>query len=127
MSPKKKVLIIDDDADMRRGLGLRLKANRYETAFAGDGVSAVSTALKERPDLILLDLGLPGGDGYLVMKRIRDLAPLMGVPVIVVSAREPSAHEKTSIAAGAQAYFQKPVDIEKLLTTIADAVGADTA
>ena len=118
MAPKKKILIIDDDADMRRGLSARLKASSYETAFAVDGVSAVSAALREKPDLILLDLGLPGGDGYTVMKRIQDLAPLIGTPIIVVSAREPSTNEQKSISAGAEAYFQKPVDIEGLMSAI---------
>jgi DNA-binding response OmpR family regulator len=120
---KKKILIVDDDADMRRGLGARLKAFDYEAAFAVDGVSAVSVALKERPDLILLDIGLPGGDGFLVMQRLQNLAPLIGVPIIVVSAREPSTHEKKAIAAGAVGYFQKPVDIDGLLSAIANALG----
>ena len=119
----KKILIIDDDADLRRGLAARLRANNYETAFAVDAVSAVSVAIRERPDLILLDLGLPAGDGFIVMKRLQNLAPLSGVPVFVVSAREPEASEQRSLAAGAQRYFQKPVDIEGLLAAIADAFG----
>jgi len=122
MLPKMKVLIVDDDLDMRRGLNARLKATNYDTAFAGDAVSAVSVALKERPDLILLDIGLPGGDGFPVMQRLQRLASLDAVPIIIVSAREPSTHETKAIAAGAVGYFQKPVDIDKLLSAIANAL-----
>jgi DNA-binding response OmpR family regulator len=119
----KKILIIDDDADLRRGFAARLKANNYDTAFAVDAVSAISTALREKPDLILLDLGLPAGDGLLVMQRMQNLAPLMGVPIIVVSAREPHPYEDKAVAAGALCYFQKPVDIDGLLVAIAKALG----
>ena len=58
-----KVLIVDDDSDVRRGLGIRLKANGYNVVFAADGISAISAARKEEPEVIILDLGLPAGDG----------------------------------------------------------------
>jgi DNA-binding response OmpR family regulator len=119
---KKRILIVDDDPDMRRGLGARLKVNGYETAFAVDGVSAVTMALKEKPDLILLDLGLPGGNGFAVMESLQNLAPLVGVPVIVISAHEPATHEEKASRAGAQGYFQKPVDIDRLLSAIASTI-----
>jgi DNA-binding response OmpR family regulator len=54
-----KILIVDDDSDLRQALRLRLRANDYETVNAGDGYSAIAQAYKERPDLIILDLGLP--------------------------------------------------------------------
>src|ERR1700692_3669274 len=60
---KPKILIVDDDPDLRRGLNLRLRANHFDTAYATDGFSAIAMAQKERPDLIILDIGLPAGDG----------------------------------------------------------------
>ena len=115
---RNKILIIEDDLDLRRGLNLRLRASNYDTAFAADAVMALSIAKKEAPDLILLDLGLPGGDGFLVLDRMKSIASLACTPVIVLSARDPKANEKRALDAGADAFFQKPVDNEVLMTAI---------
>jgi two-component system KDP operon response regulator KdpE len=115
---RNKILIIEDDLDLRRGLNLRLRANNYDTAFAADAVMALSIAKKEAPDLILLDLGLPGGDGFLVLERMKSIASLACTPVIVLSARDPKANEKRALDAGAEAFFQKPVDNQELMTAI---------
>ena len=113
-----KILIIEDDADLRRALNVRLRASDYETAFASDAIMALSIARNEAPDLILLDLGLPGGDGFLVLERLKNIASLAFTPVIVVSARDPKTNENRALAAGAQAFFQKPVDNDLLMTAI---------
>jgi two-component system KDP operon response regulator KdpE len=113
-----KILIIEDDADLRRALNVRLRASDYETAFASDAIMALSIAKKEVPDLILLDLGLPGGDGFLVLERMKNITSLACTPVIVVSARDPQTNEKRALAAGAEAFFQKPVDNDQLMTAI---------
>ncbi len=118
-----KILIVDDDNDIRRGLNIRLRASHYATVFAGDGVGAISTARRERPDLILLDLGLPAGDGFQVLERLKLNTELAHIPVIVVSARDPEANEKRAMKAGASAYFQKPADDDALLAAIASALG----
>jgi len=115
---RNKILIIEDDSDLRRGLNLRLRANNYDTAFAGDAIMALSIAKKEAPDLILLDLGLPGGDGFLVLERMKNIASLACTPVIVLSARDPKANEKRALDAGAEAFFQKPIDNEALMKAI---------
>jgi two-component system KDP operon response regulator KdpE len=115
---RNKILIIEDDPDLRRGLNIRLRASNYDTAFAADAVMALSIAKKEAPDLILLDLGLPGGDGFLVLDRMKNIAALACTPVIVVSARDPKANEQRALAAGAEAFFQKPVDNDQLMKAI---------
>jgi two-component system KDP operon response regulator KdpE len=114
----KKIMIIDDDPDMRLGLHVRLKANNFQTVFAADALSAVSEARKHQPDLIILDLGLPAGDGFVVMERFRANVYLAATPVIVVSARDRHANEQRAIKAGARAFLQKPVDNDQLLATI---------
>jgi two-component system KDP operon response regulator KdpE len=118
-----KILIVDDDQDTRQLLKIRLEVNGYETAFAADAVTAITAAREERPDLILLDFGLPGGDGVVVIERLKTFPALAHIPVVVVSAREPSATEERAAAAGAKAYVQKPIDNEELLRTIRSALG----
>jgi DNA-binding response OmpR family regulator len=120
---KKKILVVDDDQDLALGLKVRLRANNYATVFATDAVSAISQAVKENPDLILLDLGLPAGDGFVVMERLDNIESLSSVPVIVMSARDPQGHRDRALGAGAKAYIQKPVDNDELLATIGKVLG----
>jgi len=120
---KSKILVIDDDQDVAMGLRVRLRANNFATVFATDAVSAISQAKNENPDLILLDLGLPGGDGFLVMERLNNIESLSSIPVMVLSARDPQANKERALAAGAKAYFQKPVDNDELLAAIRKTLG----
>ena len=123
----KKILIIDDDQPLLLGLTTRLKANSYSVVTAADAISAVAIARKELPDLIILDLGLPGGDGFLVLERMRNLADLAATPVIVLSARDPAGNRKRSLDAGAVAFFQKPPDNHEFLGAIRQALGETVA
>jgi CheY-like chemotaxis protein len=116
-----KILIVEDDQVSQKLLKIRLEQKGYETAFAGDAYTAITIAREERPDLILLDFGLPGGDGVVVMERLKSFPALVHIPVIVVSAREPSATEERSLVAGAHAFVQKPIDVEALLRAIRSA------
>jgi two-component system KDP operon response regulator KdpE len=116
--PRNKILVVDDDPDLVRALRLRLRANDYDIATACDGYTAIACAQKERPDLIVLDLGLPAGDGFVVLDRLQNSDALSGIPVIVLSARDPQNNEQRALKAGAAAYFQKPADNEELLSVI---------
>jgi CheY-like chemotaxis protein len=120
-----KILIVEDDQDTRQLLKLRLESQGYETAFAADAVGAISVAREQKPDLILLDMGLPGGDGVVVMERLKTFPALESIPVIVVSAREPTTTQARAAEAGAQAYIQKPIDVLALLDAIRRTLGAD--
>jgi DNA-binding response OmpR family regulator len=115
---KKTILIVDDNEDLTKGLRILLRSHDYATTVAGDAVSAISMAKSEKPDLIILDLGLPAGDGYLVMERLSNISTLSATPVIVVSARDPEGHRNRSLEGGAKAFLQKPVEKEVLLATI---------
>jgi DNA-binding response OmpR family regulator len=124
---EKKILIIDDDQHLQLGLSARLKARGYRVTCAGDAISAITVARKELPDLIILDLGLPAGDGFLVLERMRDLADLVAIPVIVLSARDPAENKKRALDAGAVAFFQKPPDNHEFLGAIRHALGESVA
>jgi len=119
----RKILIVDDNADIRLGMHLRLKANQYETFFAADAFSGVAEARKHRPDLIILDLGLPAGDGFTVMERLKQIPSLAVIPIIVVSARDGLGNQKRACDAGAKAFLQKPVNDDELLAVIRQALG----
>jgi DNA-binding response OmpR family regulator len=123
----KKILIIDDDQHLLLGLTTRLKANGYCVISAMDAISAIATARKEVPDLVILDLGLPAGDGFLVLERMRGLADLVGTPVIVLSAWDPADNKKRALDAGAAAFFQKPPDNHEFLAAIRHALGESIA
>jgi len=115
---KPTVLIVEDDNDVRLGYQVLLRAHGYATCFAADAIMAVGQARTQKPDLILLDLGLPAGDGFMVLDRLRANTNLSVIPVIVVSARERRANEDRALQAGAVAYLQKPWDDDELLRLI---------
>jgi DNA-binding response OmpR family regulator len=119
---RSKILIVDDDFDLRRGLNLRLRANNYDVVYAADGLSTIAVAQKEHPDLIILDIGMPAGDGFTVMERLQRSAALACVPVIILTARDPQYTKDKALKAGAAAFFQKPADNEELLAAIKSAL-----
>jgi len=119
----KKILVIEDDADIRMLLKAQLRSEGYDTAFAWDAVTALTVARKEEPDLIILDIGLPGGDGWVVMERLQTLAPFAMIPIVVVSALPTEPNAERATAAGAHAFIEKPYEVETVLATVRDALG----
>ena len=119
----KKILIVDDDADVRQGMHMRLTANHYDTVLAADALSGMAEALRQKPDLIILDLILPARDGFVVMEKLKTLPSLAAIPIIVVSARDARANQERAVKAGAKAFLQKPVDNAELLAVIRQALG----
>jgi DNA-binding response OmpR family regulator len=119
----KKILVVEDDGDVRLGYHVLLKANHYDVFLAVDGVSTISEARKHQPDLIILDLGLPSGDGFFVLDWLRENPYLAMIPVIVVSGRDLGANKARALKAGARAFVQKPWDDNELLAIIREQLG----
>lgn len=117
-----KILLIDDDKDTVHAMAVRFKAKGYQLAVANDAVSAISIARKEKPDLIVLDLGLPAGDGFMVMQRLKANYDLMLTPIIVVSARDPLVNKQRALEAGAEVFFQKPIDNDEFFGAVQKAL-----
>jgi two-component system KDP operon response regulator KdpE len=86
-------------------------------------MASIAEARKHMPDLIILDLGLPAGDGFSVMERLKANDSLALIPVIVVSARDVRANQERALKAGAKAFLQKPVANAELLAVIRQALG----
>ncbi len=119
----KRILIVEYDAAMRQVLHLRLRALHYDAVPVADAVSAMTEARKNPPDLVLVDLGLPGGGGLNLIQRFQSIPRLAVIPLIVLSARERTAMERPVLEAGARAFFQKPADPEKLMEKIRELLG----
>jgi DNA-binding response OmpR family regulator len=115
---QKKILVVDDDPDVRLSLQLRLNANHYDVICAADGVASIAEARKHMPDLIILDLGLPAGDGFSVLERLKANEKLSSIPVIVLSGRDRVGNKDRALKAGATTFLQKPMANEKLLAVI---------
>ena len=117
------ILIVDDDPDMLQALQMRLQANGYHVHCAEDGRGALSEARKHAPDLIVLDLGIPAGDGFVVLDILKTNLHLSSIPVIVLSGRDRRANEERVLNAGAIAFLQKPVQSNEFLAVIRQALG----
>lgn len=109
------VLVVDDDAAIRRTLQINLKARDYAVETAADGRSALQAIAEAEPDVVLLDLGLPDVDGVTVLRQIRLTSK---VPVIVVSARSEADDKVEALDEGADDYLTKPFSIEELMARI---------
>ena len=117
-----KILLIEDDKDSVRAMAVRFKAKGYQFVVACDAISAISMARQEKPDLIILDLGLPAGDGFTVLQRLKTNYELMFIPVIVVSARDPLLNQQRALESGAEIFFQKPFDNDELFLAVQKAL-----
>src|SRR5881296_2153661 len=115
---RQKILVIEDDPVARADLQARLEANGYVVARAADAASALTVVNREHPDLILLDLGLPAGDGYLVLERLRKIEALATIPVLIVTGRTDAETRKRVEAMGVAPVLTKPVGTETLLAAV---------
>src|SRR5436190_21516179 len=115
---RQKILVIEDDPVARADLQARLKAQGYTVALAADAASAVTVVNREQPDLILLDLWLPAGDGFLVLQRLRKIKALAAIPVLVITGRSDPETRKRVESMGIAPMLTKPVDTAALLAAI---------
>jgi two-component system, OmpR family, KDP operon response regulator KdpE len=119
MSGKTKVLVVDDEATILRFLQPALEANGYEMSSAGSVTEATKRIAAASPDIVLLDLGLPDGDGKDVIRRAREWSD---VPIIVLSARERETEKIESLDLGADDYVNKPFNVGELLARMRTAL-----
>jgi CheY-like chemotaxis protein len=109
-----KILVAEDDADIRLMMRMLLGMKGYRVIEACDGQETVDVAKQERPDLILMDLQLPRLNGFAVARFVRQTDSIRDVPIVVVSAHDPAKHCNLALAAGCNAYVQKPIDFDRL-------------
>lgn len=114
-----RVLVVEDAQDTRDLLRVLFEAEGYEVLTAGDGLSAVETALRERPDAVVMDMSLPNLDGYNAARLMRREPSLAGVPLIACTAYNRWEWRGKAIAAGFDAFMTKPIDTDRLASTLA--------
>ncbi|CAN5430383.1 response regulator [soil metagenome] len=110
-----KILIADDDPQILRALKVTLGARGYDIVTASDGVDALNQAISHHPDLVMLDLGMPGLNGIQVIEGIRGWSK---VPILVVSGRTDAADKVEALDAGADDYVTKPFSVDELLARV---------
>jgi len=113
---KRKILLVDDDPAVRKMLGMLLTGEGYEVLLAIDGNEAIQVVRATDVDLVLLDLNMPGMDGWAAYERLAAENPML--PIIVITARPNQSF--TAMAAGIGALLEKPLDLPKLFLTIRD-------
>jgi two-component system, cell cycle response regulator DivK len=116
--PVATVLIVEDNEPSRDALARRLERRGYTVLLAVDGQQGVSLARSERPDIILMDLGLPGIDGWEATKRLKNSSDTRQIPVIVLSAHAMTNDREIALAAGADEFDTKPVQFQQLIEKV---------
>ena len=115
---KPKILIIDDSVDSWHLLSTILQTHNFYPVWAADGMQAMAAARFHRPQAILLDLGLPDGDGFVVLERLKSTLLLSDIPVIVVTVRDRQEVEEKARRLGAVAYVSKPIQVDALMASL---------
>jgi two-component system alkaline phosphatase synthesis response regulator PhoP len=129
----KKLLVVDDDPVILKALSFKLESKGYRVVTATDGSSAVNAVRTQKPDLILLDLTFPPEvtgvpwDGFLIMDWLKRVEESAGIPIVVITGGDPAKYEAKAKAAGAAAFFRKPINHEGLLAVIEQTLGSATA
>jgi two-component system, cell cycle response regulator DivK len=121
------ILIAEDNEDLRDMLSQFLGANGYSVLGAADGHEAVETAARERPDLIVMDLGMPGMDGLSAVAEIKRSGSMAETPILIVSAYDRLEYRTEAVGAGCVGFITKPVNPAELLKTIRMLLGTDEA
>jgi len=119
----KKILVVDDEADLVETLTFRLEANDYEVITAFDGQEGLDKARKENPDIIILDLMLPKMDGYKVCRMLKFDEKYKKIPIIMFTARAQESDKKMGEEVGVDAYITKPFDPQVLMGKIEELLG----
>jgi len=119
---RKRILIIDDEPDFVKMLKARLQIEGYEVLTAEDGIKGVQIARRERPDLIILDIMMPGMDGHLVCDTLKKSSLTWTIPIIYLTARTGQADEVLAFEKGAKHYLTKPYNPDVLLEMVKSAV-----
>lgn len=117
-----KILVVEDDKKIATAIAVRLKAEGFKVDIAMDAAMGIACARKMEPDLILLDISMPAGDGFIVAERLRSLAQTMFTPFIFLTASKQPGLRERAREAGAVDFLEKPYEAAELLNAVKDAL-----
>ncbi|MCA8959969.1 MAG: response regulator [Planctomycetes bacterium] len=117
-----KILVVDDDRRIALSLAVRLKQEGYEVLEANDGVTAVKKAIEDTPDVVLLDISMPAGNGLIVAERLRDNVQTATLPIIFLTASKRKDLREQAEQWGPVAFLEKPFDSEQVLREVRKAL-----
>ena len=120
MGEIKKIVLVEDEIDTAKVIVKRLATAGYNVMVSQDALQAFRIINEERPDLVILDLMLPGGGGLSVLERMRLSAFTTHIPVVVLTGMKDETHKKKVLDEGVDAYLEKPYEAQELLTVIKD-------
>jgi DNA-binding response OmpR family regulator len=118
MDEKKKILIVDDERDIVKVVMIRLKSSGYDVVTAFDGAQGIFMAHKEKPNLIILDIRMPAGDGFTVAEKLKNSEDASSIPIIFLTGSPAPNSEERAMELGARFYIKKPYDPEELMDAI---------
>jgi DNA-binding response OmpR family regulator len=123
----KRILLVDDDAEIVESLRLALEANGFEVLVARDGNQGLALCERESPDLVILDMMMPKRSGFLVLEKLRrtqaEAGDIKGPPVIMITANEGQRHKAYAEMLGVQDYLRKPFPMDELIQSVKRLVG----
>ncbi len=119
----KNILVVEDDEQLSKVLSRQLEASGYKPVNAYDGETALKLAREKKPDLMILDIGLPGMDGKTVCKIIKNHAETAGIKIIMLTGDRLVGNMEDSFSYGAETYLNKPYDFSLLLAHIEKLIG----
>ncbi len=120
MAKKMKILIADDESGVVKILGMRLRAHGYQIIGVYDGPSAIELVQQEKPDLIILDIKMPGKDGSQVFQELKTFEDTKSIPVVFFSALPPEQAQEKVTQLGADGFISKSADPDDMLTKITE-------
>ena len=115
---RKKILVVDDERDVVKAVTIRLQTAGYEVVSAYDGARGVFAVHKEKPDLVILDIRMPAGDGFSIAQELKESAQTSHIPILFLTGSPEISAEQKAEKVGGRFYIKKPYDPEELLDAV---------
>ncbi|MGB0866993.1 MAG: response regulator [Granulosicoccaceae bacterium] len=120
----KKILVVEDDRKIAKALSVRLRSLGYDVGFAYDAAMALTHARDTRPDMVIIDINLPAGNGFQVAERLQEAPETAGTPFMFITASRKAGLRGQAMKVGAKSYLEKPFLASDLVNSIENVLGA---